>query len=158
SGRAPNWPPCRWSCSVSSAPSRGAGTARTPPGSRPCALRRCPPSDRRFARSAGRSRWSALVAHPFPGRFGLPTTAWLHDFGDVIPTPLIPPPATPNPDPPPNLPALQELLEERRQFRLTQLSELAADSDAVHRHVGDRGDVAADTARGEVVAALVAAA
>ena len=71
---------------------------------------------------------------------------------------LMPTPDIPHPELEASLPALQELLEEQRQFRLIQLSELAADSDAVHRHVGDRGDVAADTARSEVVAALVAAA
>jgi DnaK suppressor protein len=72
-----------------------------------------------------------------------------------MPSTLMPTPDIPHPDLEASLPLLREMLEEQRRFRLVQLAELAAQADCVHRQLGDRGDVAADTARSEVVAALV---
>ena len=72
-----------------------------------------------------------------------------------MPSTLMPTPDIPHPDLEASLPLLREMLEEQRRFRLVQLAELAAQADCVHRQFGDRGDVAADTARGEVVTALV---
>jgi DnaK suppressor protein len=74
-----------------------------------------------------------------------------------MPSTLMPIPDVPHPDLAASLPLLREMLEEQRQFRLIQLAELAEEAGA-RRPVHDRGDVAADSARSEVVAALAAAA
>jgi RNA polymerase-binding transcription factor DksA len=66
----------------------------------------------------------------------------------------MPTPDVPHPDLAASLPLLQQMLEEQRQFRLTQLAELAVEADNLVRPVGDRGDAAAEAARREVVAAL----
>lgn len=75
-----------------------------------------------------------------------------------MPSTLMPTPDVPHPDLAASLPLLQQMLEEQRQFRLTQLAELAVEADSLVRPVGDRGDAAAEAARREVVAALVTAA
>src|SRR6266536_1712622 len=66
-----------------------------------------------------------------------------------MPKTLMPTPDRPPPDLVAYLPRLAAMLEEQRRFRLDQLSELATHGACVHR---------GDPARGEVTAALVAAA